>query len=532
MKDKLIIIRDEQEPRRFSSEYHTVEFEKIISWIKTGRVIKHLFRYHEVRLRLSRFDILPAPFITSLILRALSHGKCQFENSETGESILVTMNLIRQFFIKFCKDFFHKKELLSGTRKMVSALHRKTAVTHSKIDLGKSPVYLRTDFWFDVRCGGSVGHIAGVLNNMERFAGTPILLTTAPIPTVDPWIESHLIDPGSRYWDCIELPSFQLNHIFLPQADACLAGRTPSFIYQRYSRNNFCGIQLAMHYRIPLVLEFNGSEIWINRHWGTQVPYEQLSGEIEHLNLVKADLVVVVSQPLKEQIVEMGCDPEKVLVNPNGVDPDVFSPAVNGCHIRKKLNLNDETVIGFIGTFGRWHGAEVLVEAFIRLMKMIDPGEIPVKLMLIGNGLTMPGVREKVIHAGLEEHVIYAGLIPQADAPAYLAACDILASPHVPNSDGTPFFGSPTKLFEYMAMGKGIVASDLEQIGEILEHEKTALLVRPGDPDDLAKGLLRLIKRPQLCRELGRCAREVVIEKYTWENHTRNIMEKLTSCCE
>ena len=48
----------------------------------------------------------------------------------------------------------------------------------------------------------------------------------------------------------------------------------------------------------------------------------------------------------------------------------------------------------------------------------------------------------------------------------YPAACDILASPHVPNSDGTPFFGSPTKLFEYMAMGKGIVASDLDQIGE------------------------------------------------------------------
>ena len=56
---------------------------------------------------------------------------------------------------------------------------------------------------------------------------------------------------------------------------------------------------------------------------------------------------------------------------------------------------------------------------------------------------------------------VLTGLVPQEDGPEHLAACDILASPHVPNADGTPFFGSPTKLFEYMAMGKGIVASNL-----------------------------------------------------------------------
>ena len=74
----------------------------------------------------------------------------------------------------------------------------------------------------------------------------------------------------------------------------------------------------------------------------------------------------------------------------------------------------------------------------------------------------------------------------------------------MPNPDGTPFFGSPTKLFEYMAMGKGIVASDLEQIGEVLEHGRTAWLVPPGDVDALADGLRRLIDDPALARDARR----------------------------
>src|SRR5207237_125725 len=82
-------------------------------------------------------------------------------------------------------------------------------------------------------------------------------------------------------------------------------------------------------------------------------------------------------------------------------------------------------------------------------------------------------------------------LVPQDDGPEHLAAADLLVSPHVTNPDGTPFFGSPTKLFEYMAMGRPIVASDLEQIGQTLEHGRTAWLVPPGDVEALADAMAR-----------------------------------------
>jgi glycosyltransferase involved in cell wall biosynthesis len=112
-----------------------------------------------------------------------------------------------------------------------------------------------------------------------------------------------------------------------------------------------------------------------------------------------------------------------------------------------------------------------------------------------------------------------------------MAACDILVSPHVPNPDGTPFFGSPTKLFEYMAMGKGIVASDLDQIGEVLEHDRTAWLVKPGDVNSLMHGLKVLIDSPELRERLGETARKKAIAKHTWKEHTQKIIEKLNARC-
>ena len=103
----------------------------------------------------------------------------------------------------------------------------------------------------------------------------------------------------------------------------------------------------------------------------------------------------------------------------------------------------------------------------------------------------------------------------------------MLVSPHVPNPDGTPFFGSPTKLFEYMAMGKGIVASNLDQIGEVLEDGKTALLTPPGDVDALASAMARLAADAALRECLGGEARRVALERHTWRAHTQRTLDRL-----
>jgi glycosyltransferase involved in cell wall biosynthesis len=245
-----------------------------------------------------------------------------------------------------------------------------------------------------------------------------------------------------------------------------------------------------------------------------------------------ADLVIVVSKAIKDELVSQGIDSKKILINPNGVDPDRYRPDVDGTAVRRRYGLEGKTVLGFIGTFGRWHGAEVLAEAFGELLRAHPQHRDSVCLLMIGDGVMMPEVKRRLAQSGAERATILTGLIPQEQGPEHLAACDILVSPHVPNPDGTPFFGSPTKLFEYMAMGKGIVASDLDQIGEVLSHDMTALLVKPADVKSLCEGMIVLIEDQSRRDRLGANARKDAVSRFTWEAHTKRTIDKLIERCQ
>jgi glycosyltransferase involved in cell wall biosynthesis len=394
---------------------------------------------------------------------------------------------------------------------------------------GRPPVYLRSDLIFGVTAGGSVGHIAGVLNNLERTFSAPVFCTTADIPTVSTTLESHRIRPLGLPWDVPELPPLAFNSVFADGVRRALNGRRPGFFYHRYSLNDYSSIVLAREYDVPLVLEYNGSEVWAHRNWGTPVRHEALASRIERLNLEAADLIVVVSDRLREQLVADGIEPEKILVNPNGVDTDVYRPYVDGAEIRKRFDLGDRLVVGFIGTFGRWHGTAVLAEAFAKAVQLRPEYRDRVRLLMIGDGLMLAPTRQVLRDAGLESHAVFTGMVPQEQGPRYLAACDVLVSPTVPNADGSPFFGSPTKLFEYMAMGKAVVASDLDQLGQVLRHDETALLTKPGDVDSLCRALLALFDDERLRDRLGQAARAAAVANHSWKSHTARIVAELQS---
>ena len=286
---------------------------------------------------------------------------------------------------------------------------------------------------------------------------------------------------------------------------------------------------IAQRENVPYVCEYNGSNIWISRNWDTvRIPFESLMALIEDANLFAADLIVAVSKPSKDELVGRGVPPERVIVNPNGVDPEIYRPDLDGGPVRRSLGIaDDEVVIAFIGTFGNWHGAEVLADAFGRMLARHPEIGARARLLLIGDGGKMPLVRETLQRSGVIERTILTGTVPQPEAPGYLAAAEIFASPHVPNPDGTPFFGLPTKLFEYMAMGRAIVASNLDQIGEILAHGQTAYLVPPADADALAEGMATLVRNAELRSRLGAAARSCCLAEFTWGQHTRRILDAL-----
>jgi glycosyltransferase involved in cell wall biosynthesis len=410
-------------------------------------------------------------------------------------------------------------------------------------------IYLKTNLWYGVKVGGSVGHTAGVINGFSHQGYMVDFFTAEPATMLEPVIQHHLIRTLSTYSLPSETNIFRFGAAFQRQM-ASMSLAQPDFVYQRLSLGDYTGAWLARNLKVPLVVEYNGSEVWVSQNWGTPLYYSKLSLQAEEVILKHAQLIVTVSEVLREELIGRGFPAARILAYPNCIDPAIFDPERVSetaiMELRKSLGLTVEnTVATFIGTFGQWHGVEVLAKA---IRQMVDEDEEWLRqrhlhFLLVGDGVKTAEVRIILAGAKYQPYYTMTGLIPQAQAPLYLAASDILLSPHVPNWDGSPFFGSPTKLFEYMAMGKGIVASDLEQIGQVLQNSlhtnflpssppeagrsEMAVLVRPGDVADLIKGIRFLTEQSLWRAQLGRNARAEVLAKYTWDRLTAAIIKQV-----
>jgi glycosyltransferase involved in cell wall biosynthesis len=399
-------------------------------------------------------------------------------------------------------------------------------------------LYLNGNLWLGLKAGGSVGHVAGVVNGLAAAAYDVDLATLVEPIGIAPGVTVHELEPPTPFGLPFEGTYYRANQTVTHQALELARRAPPALVYQRMSIASYSGVLISRARRIPLVLEYNGSEVWVASNWGAGLRYEREARLAEEVSLRHAHLVVTVSEALRNDLLAQRVDSGRIVMHPNGVDPDVFSPELDGAAVRERLGIPPgATVVGFIGTFGQWHGAEVLARS-IGLLRDDD-----VVFLLVGDGLRLPAVRETVEALGASDRVRFTGLVPQLEAPEYLAASDVLVSPHIANADGTAFFGSPTKLFEYMASGKAIVASRLDQIADVLTpsldaaalpeelpapgEPALAILAAPGDDAELAVALRFAIGRPEWRKVLGSNARNEALTHYTWSHHVAAILAAL-----
>jgi len=389
----------------------------------------------------------------------------------------------------------------------------------------RSVAYLRPEPTLSARgarVGGAATHTSGVING---FAANGLdVQVFAPESPADIEGVSFTLVPLRRVYHL----AHWLTAVDYSEEYARLTPSGPlDFVYQRHALGSYAGLELARRLGVPLVLEFNGSEIWAERHWGLGgIPLVGRLRALEERNLRDASLVVVVSAVLGEQLAELGVPPERVLVNPNGVDLERLAPfrAHSPAEWRSSTAQPQAPTIGFVGTFGLWHGVRLLAE----LVQAVRAERPDARFVLIGDGPLYEEVRRDVDARGVAAHVSMPGSVPHERALALLAGCDVCISPHVPNPDGSRFFGSPTKLFEYMGLGKPIVASRLEQIGEVIEHERSGLLCPPGDVPAAAAALLSLLGNPALRARLAAGALERAETDFSWRAHTRRILDALS----
>lgn len=525
MSGTLRVLRDGPE-RDARAGPGAVPWDEVARWARSGRLAGRLWRAPEAELHTRDVSFLRRPLLSALLVRLL--GRRAWIVDGAGERHRVGAPLLAAWGARFARDLAGSRALLRAVERDLERLERAAAARPPgrRAPGAGAPVYLRTDLWFGVAAGGSVAHVAGVANHLDAWGEPPTVLTTDPLPLVRPELEQHVVRPGAEFWDFRELPDLRFNRVFEERAAALLRGRRVAFFYQRYGAHGYAGASLALARGVPLVVEFNGSAAWLGRHWGEPLRFEALADRIERVVLASAELVVVVADPLRDRLVAAGVPPERILVNPNGVDPERYSPAVDGSRVRSRYGLGGARVVGFIGTFGPWHGAEVLADAWGRLLAR-RPDLRGARLLMIGSGARLEAARAALERGGAAESAVLTGLVPQEEGAEHLAACDVLVSPHVPNPDGSEFFGSPTKLFEYLAMGRAVVASELGQIGQVLRHGENGWLVPPGDADALAGGIARLLDDPDLRGRLGAAARGDAAERWSWRAHVGRTLAAL-----
>lgn len=372
--------------------------------------------------------------------------------------------------------------------------------------------------------GGALSHVEGFLAGVADCDGQCEIFSgrTLPVQT----FAQHLIPVRRRFFLFRESLMLSYTLRFLHSVRNSLKARGAAVLYQRHGRFTVAGALLSSWLRVPLILEYNGSEAWVANYWDP-ARFRSWLRLCEDISLARAHLIVVVSEVLREELLERGIPQQRIVLNPNAVDCGLFQPGCGGPEVRKQLGFAPkDNVVVFLGSFNYWHGIAVMEQAIQQVLRTLDPPAGEIRFLLIGEGpLYAEARRNLTSYAG--SRVVFTGVVPHAQVPAYLDAADILVSPHVPMPDGKPFFGSPTKIFEYMAMGKAIIASDLDQLSRVLQHRVSAWLVESGNVSDLTAAILLLAGDAHLRRQLGEKARAAAVAHHTWRQNAQRVLDRI-----
>jgi glycosyltransferase involved in cell wall biosynthesis len=306
-----------------------------------------------------------------------------------------------------------------------------------------------------------------------------------------------------------DLRSVAYNFWLQSEGSSIIESERPDLLYERYSLFGWGGIELARRHGIPLMLEVD-DPLCREQEGYEKFTLAATAERMEREIIRGADSVVAISTWIRNWVISLGAGEENVHVIPNGVSSKLFAENKSGDTVRRRHNLGHERLIGFVGSFQSWHDVRGLLRAF----SILYADDHNLRLLLVGDGEERESMEEASHALGLQSSVIFTGNIPHHSVPDYIAAMDVAVAPYNWKQD---FYGSPLKLFEYMAAGKPTVAAAIGQIEEVIEHGKTGWLYPSGDHEQLARGLATLLYSPGLSSAMSKAAREKILANHTWK---------------
>lgn len=279
----------------------------------------------------------------------------------------------------------------------------------------------------------------------------------------------------------------------------------PDCLYERYNLFLPAGIWLKRKYRLPMLLEIN-SPIFEERARYDGLSLRRLARWSQQYTWRAADYVLPVTAVLADIVESYGVDKRRIIVIPNGINADRFGKPIDVAEAKRALGLQDSLVLGFTGFVRDWHGLDKVID-----MIAGDPPKTGRHLLVVGDGPARDGLERQAKALGISDRVTFTGVIGRDDVARYVAAFDIALQPAV------VAYASPLKLFEYLALGKAIVAPAQPNIAEILTDNSNALLFDPNDANGLPAALDQLCADPALRTRIAAKARDTIGEQgLTW----------------
>ena len=292
-------------------------------------------------------------------------------------------------------------------------------------------------------------------------------------------------------------------------------------------RNDVFSALLALHIRkkhnIPFVFQYSFPKGVYKVHKSEKyysLYFRKFESYITKYILRKADLILPISKWMEKELIKEGIPKSKMMPLPLGVNPELFSQNKDGTKIREEYNLNDAQIILYIGTMNKLRHSDIIIHALSKVKNCRNNA----KLLMVGEGNDRYNLEKLVATLGIQNDVIFTGQVPYFDVPDYIAAADVCLCPVPPLAIYK--VSSPTKMFEYMVMGKPVVANEeIPEQKEVIEESGGGVLVE-FDDESFANGIIELLDKSEEAKEIGRKGHEWVVKNRSYENMAREVEKR------
>lgn len=289
----------------------------------------------------------------------------------------------------------------------------------------------------------------------------------------------------------------------------------PDVIYERYNLYLLAGLWLARKLGVPLLLEVNAPLVDERlRFGGLGLP--RLARWAEDQVWRGADVVLPVTAVLSGHVQKRGVSVERIVVIPNGINESHFASAPGAPAAKAALRAagwDDALILGFTGFVRDWHGVDRVIDWMAS-----DQAPHDTRLLMVGDGPARADLESQAKRLGLSSRVRFTGVVPREEVPALVAAFDIALQPAV------VAYASPLKLFEYLALGKAVVAPSVPNLQEVLTHGDNAILFDPNQDGAMETALTELCRDAELRARIAHGAAASIARRgLTWHANAARV---------